>query len=275
MKPEVEILNEHSLIPLHSSSPSLPVPRDSTVAVGSEIYVIGGVTAPSSSVRILDCRSHTWRDAPNMTVARQKATSVLLEGKIYVLGGLGINLPDNWFEVFDIKTQTWSVLPSPIYEHKELRGHITVNAVRGKLYVSAHKKEFTYEPKGGTGTWKVVGNVSYRMRATCVIENVMYGCTYSGDLMWFDYEGREWIHINGVTYLCKEWYHNRRRGVLGIVNFGVKLVVVLMQRCGEDYKNNKEVEICCAKITLEKRFGGEVWGMTEWFNNVTVGMIVA
>ncbi|CAA7033244.1 unnamed protein product [Microthlaspi erraticum] len=279
MKPDDEILtdkkipsslpHEYSLIPLHSSSPSLPVPHYSTVAVGSDIFVIGGVTAPSSSVRILDCRSHTWRDAPSMTVARQNAISVLLEEKIYVMGGWGTYHPGPgyWFEVFDVKTQTWSVLPSPLDDHEGFWGRIAVNAFQGKLYVEAYTEEYTYEPKGGT--WEVLREVSYRMEDKCVIENVMYGCTYLGDFMWFDYEGRVWRFIKGLTNLCKGWEScNRRRKVLRIVNYGGKLVVVFMQWSDEDNKNNKEVEIRCAKIALEKRFEGEIWGKTEWLNTL-------
>ncbi|CAG7884713.1 unnamed protein product [Brassica rapa] len=58
---------------------------------------------PFSSVRIFDCRSHTWRDAPNMTVAREDAQTVLLDEKIYVMGGCDIDKYNaNWIEVFDV-----------------------------------------------------------------------------------------------------------------------------------------------------------------------------
>ncbi|KFK28620.1 hypothetical protein AALP_AA7G023100 [Arabis alpina] len=70
-----------------SNFPSLA--NATTVAVGSEIYVMGGPfnKAPSSAVQILDCRSHTWRDAPSMNVARKNARPCVHDGKIYVFGG--------------------------------------------------------------------------------------------------------------------------------------------------------------------------------------------
>ncbi|CAN6987006.1 hypothetical protein Bca4012_007393 [Brassica carinata] len=66
-----------SLAPIPSSS-DFPSVSESTLVVGSDIYVIGGptktelsmpkCTRPSSAVRILDCRTHTWRDALSMIV---------------------------------------------------------------------------------------------------------------------------------------------------------------------------------------------------------------
>lgn len=203
---------DFSLIPLQISPPSPYVPPHGspTIAVGSEIYFIGGLAAPSSSVRILDCRSHTWRDAPSMAVARRNnAKVVLLEHEIYVMGGCGSNKTDNTFEVFDIKTQTWSVLPSPIPDNNEIWRHIAVNAFQGKLFVVVEETEYTYEPKSGTWDWEVVGDESRHIHVICVIENVLYGYNYwRSCLMWYDYEGRKWKDIKGLGKLreyLKKW----------------------------------------------------------------------
>ncbi|CAL9222457.1 unnamed protein product [Arabidopsis halleri] len=108
-------LNDYMLLPLHASSHSPLIPYysyGSTVAVGSDVYIIGApdMAKPSSDVRILDCRSHTWRDGPNMKFAREDATAVYLDGKIYVMGGYQEGDESMaWMEVLDIKTQTWKV----------------------------------------------------------------------------------------------------------------------------------------------------------------------
>ncbi|XP_010436457.1 PREDICTED: F-box/kelch-repeat protein At4g19865-like [Camelina sativa] len=105
---------EQLLVPVtFSSSSNLPSVSKSTIAVGSEIYVIGGPVdyAPSSAVRVLDCCTHTWRNAPSMNIVRMNALASLHDGKIYVTGGcLGVKSCD---EVFDIKAQTWERLPDP------------------------------------------------------------------------------------------------------------------------------------------------------------------
>ncbi|CAH8277536.1 unnamed protein product [Arabidopsis lyrata] len=266
-----ETMHDYSSIPLHSSSYSSPVPYKSTVAVGSEIYLIGGIPeAPSSSVRILDCRIHTWRDGPNMTVARSDPVAVYLDEKIYVIGGCGNDESANWLEVFDIKTQTWRALPSPGTDHELRCKYIKVNpnAFKGKLYVAAETKDYTYEPKDGT--WNVVREKSIfkDIRYWCVIEDVMYSCTYVGSLMWYDSEGREWREIKGLDEftVCLTSYL-KRMYVHGIVNYGGKLVVMWRQWYNEDGKGRK-IKVGFSKIALEKRHKDEIWGKTEWVNTV-------
>ncbi|BAB08887.1 unnamed protein product [Arabidopsis thaliana] len=285
MKPDETLtgtgtIHDYSLIPLPSSSPVL---RTSTVAVGSEIYVIGGHFNRSSSVRIFDCRSNTWRDGPNMTVARSDPVAVLIDQRIYVLGGREMDESDDWFEVFDIKTQTWRALPS-FRAGLELRRYIVwpnryfprlgdsqtavrlinvnPNALEGKLYVAAQINDYTYEPKDDT--WKVVSKSSIRrVKVWCVIENVMYAC-HDVFLRWYDYEDRRWREIQGLEELC---YHPTRgfSGAERIVNYGGKLVVMWrpVQSDGKD-----KIEIWCAQIALEKRSKDEIWGKIEWINSV-------
>ncbi|KAG7543891.1 Kelch-type beta propeller [Arabidopsis thaliana x Arabidopsis arenosa] len=266
-----ETMHDYSLIQLPSSSYSPPVPyRKSTIAVGSEIYLIGGLPeAPSSSVRILDCRIHTWRDAPNMTLARSEPMAVYLDEKIYVMGGCKNDESANWLEVFDIKTQTWRALPSPRTDHELRCKYIKVNpnAFKGKLYVAAETKDYTYEPKDGT--WNVVREKSIFKDIIdwCVIEDVMYSCTYSGSLLWYDSEGREWREIKGldVFNVCLTWYFKKMH-VHGIVNYVGKLVVVWRQWYNEDGKGPK-TKVGFSKIALENRHK-DIWGKTEWVNTV-------
>ncbi|KAH0850520.1 hypothetical protein HID58_095472, partial [Brassica napus] len=97
------IKDEFNLLPITSSSLS----KSTTLAVGFEIYQIGGDQLPSSTVRVLDFRTRTWRDAPDMGVARKCPESALIDSKIYVVGG-----GTEESEVFDLKSQTWNPLPS-------------------------------------------------------------------------------------------------------------------------------------------------------------------
>lgn len=60
----------------------------------------------------------------------------------------------------------------------------------------------TYEHK--SGAWEVVREKSSDMEVWCVIENVMYSCTYSGCLRWYDYEAKEWREIKGLEYLRED-----------------------------------------------------------------------
>ncbi|KAH0850511.1 hypothetical protein HID58_095474 [Brassica napus] len=108
----------------------LPITFSTTLAVGFEIYQIGGDQLPSSTVRVLDFRTRTWRDAPDMGVARKCPESALIDSKIYVVGG-----GTEESEVFDLKSQTWNPLPSLSddgdYPEVQLR--------RGELFATTSK----------------------------------------------------------------------------------------------------------------------------------------
>ncbi|CAH8274946.1 unnamed protein product [Arabidopsis lyrata] len=263
---ELLIFKENSsgnvLVPIPSSSShSPPIPGHSTVAVGTEIYIIGGPLAkPSSSVRILDCRTHTWRDAPNMTVAREDACAVYLDEKIYVRGGCGKEKSANWFEVFDIKTQSWRALRIHDDElRNELQRYKILNAFQGKLYVRGDTKDYTYEPK--EGTWEVVKEkASAYIEVWCVIENVIYGCTHMGYYIWYYYsKGRKWKVVKGLAGELGEPRVKvlKLRRVVGIVKYGENLLVM--------WNPSWENKIRYAEISLETRCNGsEVWGKVEW-----------
>ncbi|CAA7057229.1 unnamed protein product [Microthlaspi erraticum] len=142
----------NSVVPTPFRSPHIT--SQATIDIDSEIFIIGGpYKKPSSSVRILDCRSHTWRDAPSMTVAREDACAIFCDDKIYVMGGCDIDEDfANWMEVFDMKTQSWTALPGPGADEDVLRSRLreyddydVVDVLDGKLYIVVDEKEYAYQ----------------------------------------------------------------------------------------------------------------------------------
>ncbi|KAF8052050.1 hypothetical protein N665_1619s0003 [Sinapis alba] len=245
---EDEILEDYSLVSVPSCPHSQHVPYSSTVAVGSDIYVIGGPynkgPAPSSRVRIFDCRSHTWRDGPTMLVAREAAYAFYIDGKIYVMEDG--RKDDSWMEVLDVKTQTWS----PLLSHgaTEFRGNwFLTNVFSGKIY--------SY---GDIDVW-------------CAIEDVIFSFTNSGYCIWYDCKSREWREVKGSDIEVlrgKNYEFSIRWGhVVEIVNHGGKLLVIWVPGFVE-YRANWKRRIWCAKIAFEKRHEGEIWGKIEWINEV-------
>ncbi|CAH8390105.1 unnamed protein product [Eruca vesicaria subsp. sativa] len=269
-----EILEDYSLVSVPSCHYLQQVPYSSTVAVGSDIYVIGGPYEgpPSSLVRIFDCRTHTWREGPNMLVAREEAYAFHIDGKIYVIEE--DRKDDKWMEVLDIETQTWS----PLLGHgaTEFRDEwFLVNVFRGQIYVIAAEENFAFDPK--EGTWEVVGtHECYRhIDAWCAIEDVMFCFTNSGYCMWYDTKSREWREVKGsdmeVLRDISEDSVAREDslawgGVVGMVNHGGKLFVTWVPI--PKYKTTEERKIWCTKISLEKRHEGEIWGKMDWVNEV-------
>ncbi|CAA7024060.1 unnamed protein product [Microthlaspi erraticum] len=243
----------NSVVPTpFSSYQSLPMTNQGQCAltVGSEIYVIGGpYDKPSSFVRILDCRSNTWRDGPNMTMARENASAIFRDKKIYVIG----RCEDfaSWIEVFDMDTQSWTALPGPGADEDELLNHLRAryhycifDVFEGKLWVEVGgKKEYAYDLKDGT--WKLVREKSRfsfpSLSDWCEIDNILYGCTGLGDLMWSPKtEGREWSKIKGLENLRE----HRTKGLesgwhFKIVGFGRQKLLVMWKFSGINQKKKK------------------------------------
>jgi N-acetylneuraminic acid mutarotase len=76
----------------------MPIPRLllSSCAVNGLIYVMGGVDNKDnifSTVEIYDPKNDKWIEGENMPTARISARSYpVLDGKIYIIGGVGSNL---------------------------------------------------------------------------------------------------------------------------------------------------------------------------------------
>ncbi|MED6133603.1 hypothetical protein PIB30_029656 [Stylosanthes scabra] len=146
-------------LPLNSSAPLSPSPippppvpfpgfhRGHTYALlGHDIYVMGGFSRsgdpPSKEVWILDCRFNRWRQGPTMRYYRRDAVAAVLDGKIYVMGGINVfrrprchNLPSsNWGEVLDPAVGIWEEISRPA----DANSRIPVSdckVVADKLYV--------------------------------------------------------------------------------------------------------------------------------------------
>ncbi|CAN7072363.1 unnamed protein product [Brassica oleracea var. botrytis] len=236
-------------------------PADETLADDDEILedysLIPG--PPSSRVLIFDCRSHTWRDGPNMLVARDAAYAFYIDGKIYVMED--DRKDDNWMEVLDIKTQTWC----PLLSHgaTEFRGNwFLTNVFRGKIYVIADEENFAYDPK--EGTWEVLGtDESYgHIDVWCAIEDVMFCFTNSGYCLWYDTKSRVWREVKGsdMEVLRGENYEYSLRGgcVVEIVNHGGKLLVIWspgMRNTRQSRKGEFGVRESHLRSAMKVRFG--------------------
>ncbi|XP_010436348.1 PREDICTED: F-box/kelch-repeat protein At5g39560-like [Camelina sativa] len=273
-----DIPGDYSLVAVPCYPHPHCVPYDFTsVAVGSEIYLIGAPSKSPPAVRILDCGSNTWRDGPNMMVARKCAKAVFVDGKIFVMGGYGKLEFMAWTEVLDIKTQTWSSLPSHGDSADELSSseeelEISMLEVEGKIYAMDDPNNYAYcDMKKGTLEVVVVETHSSMMwiYAWCVIENVVYGYTDSNICMWYELKSRKWREVKGSNLellLGQDTCCLAHGFVLDLVNYGGKLLVLWMTVHVDNAKQIKRIR--CAKMALEKRHGGEDWGKMEWANTL-------
>ncbi|XP_010467791.1 PREDICTED: F-box/kelch-repeat protein At4g19865-like [Camelina sativa] len=260
------------LVPItYSKFPSLSV---STV-VGSELYIIGRPVygAPSSAVRVLDCRSHTWRDAPSMNVARRNPHTCAYNGKIYVMGGCE---DESWAEVFDTKTQVWERLPDPDSEIRKCLIY-KIAEIEGKLNFGNHEEMYAYDTKHCRWEKCVPDKFETVARLKCMIENVSYSFNPEAihfclrEFQWYDEEKGYWKGINGLNSLFHKFMKNggSMYYMTHLVSCGGKLIFLWPGYMKHNPNNTNK--IWCAVIVVEKRRGSdgdEVWGNVEWVDVV-------
>jgi RHS repeat-associated protein len=153
-----------------SQRPPLSIPRvaPATGALGGKLYVVGGHGADTGATTIdavatmdvYDPASNRWSPGPVMHTARAYAGYGVINGKLYVAGGLDPNrnlLATT--EVFDPAANAWTTV-APMPAPMDIPSSATAN---GKLYLvggatsssnqssALYRQLFVYDPR--TDTW--------------------------------------------------------------------------------------------------------------------------
>ncbi|CAH8269852.1 unnamed protein product [Arabidopsis lyrata] len=262
--------NLFTLSPIPKQQELLPIPwfpydqhpkYPTILAIGAEIYIIGGFLKRTRSKRvlILDCLSHQWRRLPKMRLSRASAAADVIDGKIYVIGGTRSKNIENWGEVFDPKTQTWEpILPTTLdltVQKSVVPGRLVMG---GKVYAMDDLFQL-----------RLLNDVFL-----VEIENVLCQISLAyGYLLWRDpkADGSEWSDVLGLTLeelspyqpYCVENSGGERR-----VKVWWESVVNRRQGRRRRRTNEFNTEIWCAEVSFERRGLGELWGFVEWSKNV-------
>lgn len=116
--------------------PGVGVENPAVVAHNGQLYVFGGSTGPFSgavtNAAVYSPGSNSWTSLPPMAVGRSGPTAQVINGQIYVVGGMddnGASLAS--VEVYDPGSQSWSGV-APMQTRRDNPGSA---AVDGKLYV--------------------------------------------------------------------------------------------------------------------------------------------
>lgn len=174
---------------------TIPLPGNSfrgqhtSCVVDSNLYLIGGVILVGGTVNsttemyMFKPSTSEWILKNPMLTDRNTPACALLDGKIYVAGGLHVinGVPDynglKTFEVYDLASETWSALPDmPTY-----RWGRSVVAFEGKIYVFGGRgisnrpvAVDVYDPQDSS--WTTVTNIPtprYQL-AACVLDSNIY-----------------------------------------------------------------------------------------------------
>nr|XP_023897863.1 uncharacterized protein LOC112009762 isoform X2 [Quercus suber] len=122
--------------PDFSASTITDVYENYTLSPDSPLNIVSSI--PTTEVWMLDlkCPGKVWERAPSMKYRRQNPQTIVVDGKLYVFGGLGWLQPKDtfsgWMEVYDPKLRTWETLPNPptyskidmdvIFAHSNFKG---------------------------------------------------------------------------------------------------------------------------------------------------------
>ncbi|KAJ4902673.1 putative F-box/kelch-repeat protein [Raphanus sativus] len=234
-----------------------PVDWTTLVAVGPYIYAICGhiEKAPCSNVPFLDCRTHTWLEAPSLRLAYTDSEH---DGKMY-LAGIGENPTSlNCIEVFNTTTRTWKPVPPGKRElhGRDMEGKMivaSVNRTTGEKGLAFKPKEKTGELLGSNTDWD----------SPCMIENIAYYYRSSGEFEWFDTKNDSFLgKLRGLERLPKFAGYS----CVKLVEHGGKMLVLWDMYVPAS--GFKELIIWCAEIKLERRSCEEIRGEVEWFDAV-------
>lgn len=188
-----------------TTSPRLPVPRyrHGAAAVGSKLFVVGGVATvdgpPVALLHSYDIIDGRWQTLPNMTIPRTDVAAAALNGVLYVAGGYGVDydmaVAGRLCEVYNPTTAVWTtVAPMPTS-----RGDAVALAVGGRVFVLGGWNDVETARGGGfqaaveaydplRNTWSVHANMLVRKGDTTV-------ALYRGKL--FTVGGEVWSGLTG------------------------------------------------------------------------------
>lgn len=257
-KPNREQL-DHRLVHI-SSLPPMPL-HGSYIGVGSKIFVMGGFhnwKTITSSVSLIDCRSHTAHHLADMPKAVAGSVTELIDRKIYVIGGSDtlspMKSPSRTMMVFDSETEVWKFRTRPDWEQGK-RWFSSVE-MGGKIYMRSLYNSFVYDPNQDNCERDEVLH-SKEWSSSCVVEDVLYYYDVRCKcLRAYDPMQRSWGVVKGLDGLLPEACKWSKAASYN----GGKLVVFL-----------QKTEIWCAEIAVERRTGGEIWGNVEWCDVVLGG----
>ncbi|CAN7007364.1 unnamed protein product [Brassica rapa subsp. trilocularis] len=249
------------------------------VAVGSDIYNIGQAdkTTPTSSVSILDCKSHMWRKAPSMPMELGSLSAIVLDRNIFVLGRR-YHQYASWkslLQVFNTNTQTWDIPCCVLDQASHLFNF------NGNLHaVNIFGWVFAFNSKQGKWDQLVeidpsVGEIKYS-ESYCEIDNVLYSVSKEGALRWYDTDKTRWRDLKGLVGLPKlprrfsgygSYVKLTAYGVGKMLVFWSRKSNILVSHMETIYWVNPRISLYCAVIALKKD-KGDCWGKLEWYDGV-------
>ncbi|KAJ0104717.1 hypothetical protein Patl1_17816 [Pistacia atlantica] len=161
-----------------SSGVSMNAPRClfGSASLG-EIAILAGGCDPSgnilSSAELYNSITGTWVTIPSMNKPRKMCSGVFMDGKFYVIGGIGTQTPSTLTcgEVYDLKTRTWTVIENMVPPRNGGAG-VTASAasgappliavVKNELYAADYARQQVRKYDKRRNAWITLGRLPER-----------------------------------------------------------------------------------------------------------------
>ncbi|PSR96656.1 F-box/kelch-repeat protein, partial [Actinidia chinensis var. chinensis] len=127
-----------------------------------------------SSVELYNSDTGMWVTLPNMNKARKMCSGVFMDGKFYVIGGIGVGNPNllTCGEVYDLDTMTWHEIPNMFPVHNNEAGATETPAtakappllavVKNELYAAYYAEKEVRKYNKERNLWVTVGSLPER-----------------------------------------------------------------------------------------------------------------
>lgn len=100
--------------------------------LGDTLYVVGGINnrRRCKQVESFNHIQHTWSQLPDLNIARSSPAVIAVDDQLYVIGGHSDNKS---VEVYDPKSNTWSIMPSLMNTGKKIAAAALIDKSRIKF----------------------------------------------------------------------------------------------------------------------------------------------
>ncbi|KAL5563580.1 hypothetical protein UlMin_033327 [Ulmus minor] len=244
--------------------------RSTFAVLGTELYVIGGYYKDnvhfynSPHVWVLDCLSHRWTRGPSLLVPRSEANAVVLDGKIYVVGG-AVSL----VEVLDLDVGEWQGIPTLEHSSSNVKRSVIMNDKlcgffeydgAGIMYNlrKLMQEEFPIKLKTRPPNLR---DAAYANGVLCVSD-------INGTIFGLDERNDAWKVLKGVRGHLPG-FDIGRAVFIRMRSVGGRLVLMWSQKNDEKEKN-QQGKVWCGEIEVKKLGGldGDLLAKVHWAHMV-------
>ncbi|XP_047323339.1 F-box/kelch-repeat protein At1g26930-like [Impatiens glandulifera] len=169
------IIHKYSLLTNSwSTGMSMNFPRClfGSASMGEMAILAGGCDSGGAilnNAEMYNAETGIWKPLPNMNKKRKMCSGVFMDGKFYVIGGIGVTslIPLSCGEEFDLETETWTEIPdmSPVrisYVPQVSEAPPLVAVVDNELYAADHAAMVVRKYVKNSREWISLGKLPER-----------------------------------------------------------------------------------------------------------------